>query len=264
VSVITTVKNGDKFIERLIVNLKLQTLQNFELIVVDDGSTDNTLSLLTQVLKTESVSFNCITIKTEGVGRAAALDLGVKNSQADYIAILDVDDAWHPQKLEKQLSCIDKPGLDLIATKSVLFQDDSELTFEQVSEEYVLKDITIQMMLMKNHICHSSVLIKRDICKYNLKQKSQIDYELWLSLLRDGYKIAALEDELTFHRIHEDQSFESKMGKAYIFRAKKLVLKCAIKSRNYKYIPYILIKSILSFILSRGIRQKLLKVISRW
>ena len=106
VSVIIPTYNRAKLIKRSILSVLNQTYQNFEIIVVDDGSADDTKSVVE--------SFNNPKIRyirhDINKGQSAARNTGIKNAKGKYIAFQDSDDEWLPEKLEKQMSCFESPS----------------------------------------------------------------------------------------------------------------------------------------------------------
>src|SRR5690625_519263 len=99
ISIICTVKNGEKTIKETLKSVIDQTLKNWEFIIVDDGSEDNTLNILKTIEKTDA-RFKIV--KTSGIGRGKALNLALHYSKGKYVANIDADDLMHPQKLSIQ------------------------------------------------------------------------------------------------------------------------------------------------------------------
>ena len=112
-SVIVPVYNGEKFIDKAIESVFAQTVSDWELIIVNDGSSDNTLSVLEKYADNEKIKI--ISQKNSGV--SVARNNGVKNSKGDYIAFLDADDVWYENHLEVMKNMTDKyPDAGLIGT----------------------------------------------------------------------------------------------------------------------------------------------------
>src|SRR5437588_128820 len=104
VSVVVPVRNGRKFLAQGLETVLGQTLPPGELIVVDDGSTDDTAEI--------ARGFGARVISNSGCGASAARNTGVAASRADIIAFLDHDDLWEPPKLERQIALmVEQPGL---------------------------------------------------------------------------------------------------------------------------------------------------------
>lgn len=253
VSIITTVKNGSKYILETLESIKNQTYQEFEHIVVDDGSTDNTVQLLKD-FQERNPNYKLFVFQPGNLGRGKALNFAVSKANFDWVAIIDADDIWHPQKLEAQANILKRnTDISVLATKTGLFSD--SIVFNRF-EEFTENRIAIKSLLYVNSVSHSSVVIKKDCAWYNESRTSQFDYELWLRLGFDKKKkIAIIKEELNFHRIHLNQSFESKGGNKYVLNGYKLMSQYAIK--NLLLLPWAIntIKLIFKLLLPRKIKM---------
>jgi len=115
VSVIIPAYNSEKYISDTIDSVLNQTYKNLEIIVVDDGSTDNTEKVVKEKLSNFS---NFKFLKQCNLGSAEARNLGIRNSNGNYIAFLDADDLWLPQKIEKQIKFfLNNPDYGLVFTR---------------------------------------------------------------------------------------------------------------------------------------------------
>ena len=108
ISVIIPCFNSESFIRDCINSVLMQNYKNKEIIVIDDGSTDDTLIVLEEFAKTVTI------LKQGNQGAASARNLGIKHSRGSFIALLDSDDIWKPDKLEKQMVTIVETNLDLV------------------------------------------------------------------------------------------------------------------------------------------------------
>lgn len=108
VSVVIPCFNSELYIEDCVRSVLQQTYQKIEIILIDDGSTDDTLS------KVKSFETKIKILKKKNEGAASARNLGIQNSIGSYIAFLDSDDVWHPEKIEKQLRLMTEKNLDLV------------------------------------------------------------------------------------------------------------------------------------------------------
>jgi teichuronic acid biosynthesis glycosyltransferase TuaG len=257
ISVLTTVKNGEPFILEMLNSVRNQMHVAFEHIVVDDGSMDNTFSVLKK-FKEEFKTYNLVLIKTQGIGRGRALNLGVSKAQTDWIAIIDADDIWHKMKLKIQCQIIEEhKNIDVLGANTDLFSKSEELVENnEVNNDIIIKKLD-KMLLYSNQISHSSVLIKKELCNYDENRKSQFDYELWLRLKKNGYVLARTKSVLSFHRIHEMQQFESKMKNIYRIRSFKLKVYYSFLELNIKAIFYNTFKLIFDLLFPRMIRLKI-------
>lgn len=204
VSVIIPTYNRGSFIKETINSVLNQTYQNFEILVIDDGSTDNTKEIV-HSFNDQRIQY--IHQKHSGFP-AVARNTGMKIAKGEYIAFLDSDDLWFPQKLEKQMKLFEiYPGKLLISTNGIIFPVKPYIRFLDFKRD---KIISLNELLRKNIIINSSVLMKRSIINEigfldeNSALKSGQDYDYWLRLLK--YKensILILKDILVKYRDHE-------------------------------------------------------------
>ncbi len=103
VSIVVTCYNYGKYVARCLASIQNQTFPDFEVIIVDDGSTDNSELQIRPFLQDKRFRF----IKQKNGGQANAKNRGVKESKAELIAFLDADDLWEEEKLEKQIKLFD-------------------------------------------------------------------------------------------------------------------------------------------------------------
>ena len=121
VSIVMPVFNKDRFLVQTLCSVVNQSYRNWECIIVDDGSTDSSLS----VAKTffERTKFNYKVISITNSGQAAARNRGVSECRGDYVAFLDGDDLWHPDKLEKQVQLMENnPDVSMVLAGYVIFE----------------------------------------------------------------------------------------------------------------------------------------------
>lgn len=256
ISVITTVKNGELYILDTLNSVKGQSFTSFEHVLIDDGSTDQTVPLILD-FKKKNPHYNLILFKKGQIGRGKALSLAVSKSKGKWLAILDADDIWHPRKLELQNKIIEENKIDVLATETKLFYKNNELMFD--IEEYMAGKLQINYYSLKdflrsNVFSHSSVLIRKELCRYDENRKSQFDYDLWFRLMKKRYVFAKIKTPLSYHRIHQNQSFESKMKKAYRIRSYKLKAINCIESKDFSSLLYNTVKLFFDLVLPRKAR----------
>ena len=127
VSVIIPLYNKQDYIEETLSSVKSQSFQNYECIIVDDGSTDNSAQLVREFIIKHNLSWTLITRENEG--QAKARNLGVTFSNAEYLAFLDSDDMWSLDKLETQLNQIESnPGCVMVLSNYLIFNEASGKT----------------------------------------------------------------------------------------------------------------------------------------
>ncbi len=259
ISVLTTVKNANEFIRESLESVYNQTYKNYEHIIVDDGSTDDTVVIINDFMN-EFKDHKIKMILTKGIGRSAALNLGVSNSGSDWIAIIDGDDLWHPQKLLTQVHNI-KNEIDVLVTGSSLFQKTNDILFGDVSNITLMK-ISNKMLLRSNQLSHSTAIIKKSLCLYDETRLSQLDYELWLRLISADKGLYKIDVILGYHRIHQNQSFEGKQGKIYRWRSFKLKFYYSLISRDIFAAFYNVVKLTFDLLLPRQFRLFIRNVIN--
>lgn len=239
ISVISTVKNGENTIGETIKSLLAQSYSNWELVIIDDGSTDSTNEIIKKFMKYDE---RIKLIETKGIGRGRALNLAVSKAEAKYIANIDADDLYHPKKLEIQLEYLKNyPQFFLISTNINIIYANEKSEWGKIDIENVeVEDITVRNF-KKNLVDHSSIICKKEklieIGGYNEKRKSQFDYELWLRAAYLNEKIGKINLKLVSKRIHENQSFERKRFK-HLLRSITLQIQYIIKDKKLHLIFY--------------------------
>jgi glycosyltransferase involved in cell wall biosynthesis len=200
VTVNMPVYNAEKFIEDAITSLLVQSYNNIEIVIVDDGSTDNTLSIIKRFTDKR---INLIQ-NHSNKGITYSRNLALENSNGEYIAIQDSDDISNIDRIKTQVDCFRKnPDLDIIATWADLITEKGEFTGESFVYDY--SDCEVPTVLMfENCIIHSTVMIKSAILKkekYDMHYQIAEDYQLWYRLAsRYNYRI--LKKKLIKYRHH--------------------------------------------------------------
>lgn len=226
VSIICTVKNGEKTIEETIRSVNHQTYENWELIIVDDGSTDNTLSIINRFAQADA---RIKVIETSGIGRGRALNLALEHCQGNYIANVDVDDPMHPERIRLQLNALkNHPDYDLIATATEIIIDNEKPKWKKVHVANEVPSIVKinSKLLIKNPISHSSVMFTKQSIRltdgYSCHIPSQFDYDLWMKMDAKKLNLGYTDLPLSSKRIHRDQSFENKKRLKYLLHSLKI------------------------------------------
>lgn len=247
ISIICTVKNAEQTIAKTIESVINQSYKNWELIIVDDGSTDGTIEILK---KYELTDERIVVIETEGIDRGRALNKAIQNTNGKYICNIDADDLIHPLKLEIQYNCMkEHPEYFLLSTESQIIYENETPEWSEInvnSKEFKIEKIN-NSIFFDNPIGHSSIMMKKDnllqIGCYNEDRKSQLDYELWLRAYCNNLKLGKINEKLTAKRIHKNQSYENKKRLLYIYRNAKLKINYILKNDQKK--RYILLAIIL-------------------
>lgn len=199
VSVVLPVWNGEQYLSEAIGSILAQSFEDFELIVVDDGSTDSTPGIISSFRDSRLHP-----IRLPHLGLVAALNAGIDQAQAEWIARQDADDVSHPDRLQKQWAAIQRcPTAVLSHTGVDIIEGESKRRLPGV---FPKSQAWLALLLCThNPITHSSVLFKKSaaqsVAGYRGADYPAEDYALWGRLLEVGTIVGTAEPLLTF-RIH--------------------------------------------------------------
>ena len=208
VSVIVTCYNKEKYIADTIISVLKQTYEKLELIIINDGSTDNSLEIIK--------SFTDIRLKlidTINSGVNAARNKGILASQGSIIAFLDGDDIWHRLKIESQLQYLTSNNLDMCFCDYDTIDDSGQInhSFEKVNfplfnyEKLKSKILGGNVILGSASSVIASKAIIDKIGLFDEKLKWGEDWEYWMRMVFYTQKIGFLEKQLTFLRFGINQ-----------------------------------------------------------
>lgn len=208
VSVIMPAYNMERFIDQAIRSVMDQTMTDWELLVIDDGSTDDTCAIV------ERLACQDCRIRLyrnpENLGVAKTRNRGFELSRGEYVALLDSDDLWLPEKLEKQLALAKRTGAELVYCSYAIV----DAGLEKVREDYLVPErADFETLLKENVIGCSTVLLRRELTRDHRFEPAYLheDYVLWLELLRQGYSAAGCTEPLTKWRlIANSRSFDKR------------------------------------------------------
>ncbi|MDA1000249.1 MAG: glycosyltransferase [bacterium] len=218
ISVIITAYNAESFILESVESILRQTEPDLECIVVDDGSGDRTSAVLREM------SDPRVRLISPGrVGRGRALNLGIEQSQGEFIAIQDADDLSHPRRLEIERTILEKESaFSGLGTGQILFRGAEAPAWDMTkdpAEGRELHDIS-STLLYRNHLSHTSFMVRRSALEsagfYDAGRKDLFDWDLYLRLVMKGHKIGKLDFPLAAKRIHGGQFFEVRSRLAYV------------------------------------------------
>ena len=208
VSVITPVFNCEKYIERTLNSVFSQTYKNIEIVLVDDQSKDRSAEIIERfkVTHPEIVYFLQPENKGAGYARNKALEL----ARGQYVAFLDADDMWKPDKIEKQVKLLnEKNGGFCFTAIEMIDGDDKVIKVKRKVKE----QIDYKFLLSNTMIPTSGVLVDRIIkgdFRMHLRRGGQ-DYATWLRLLRDGSLAYGIDEALVSYRIDGKSLSSNKM-----------------------------------------------------
>lgn len=210
VSVIITVYNGLPFLSNAIDALLMQEYSDFELIILNDGSSDGTEKLLFKYSSNENVTI----INSKRIGRAKALNLAIERSEGAYIAINDCDDISEPNRLSIQVSFLDKnKEYVLIGSRIKLIDLSNNSILDDLDSKRPLFDEQIRNYFYKGQpIEHSSVMFRKSaydkVRGYNEKNDFLIDRDFFLRISKIG-KLRNLDMILVNKGLSNSQFFKT-------------------------------------------------------
>ena len=158
ISIIMAAYNAEKTIKQAINSVLSQTYTNFELLVVNDCSKDRTVELVKDIVAKDSRVRLISNVKNSGVSYTRKH--GLEEAKGDWIAILDSDDAWEPEKLEKQIELQRRTNADLLFTGSA-FMDSEGHPIDWYL--HAPKEVTYRQLLKQNVLSNSSALVRKEL-----------------------------------------------------------------------------------------------------
>lgn len=204
VSVVMSVFNGEEFLSETIDSVLNQSFRDFEFVIVDDGSTDATADILSKYALRDG---RIRVLRNGKKGRAASLNLGITLANGKYVANTDADDLAMPERLEEQVAFMERnPEVGALGGAFELITDSGEV-IDIIRRPF--EDSEIRSVILRyNPICHSSVLLRKDIVLalggYRSIFVPSEDYDLWLRMSEQS-RLANLNNVLVQYRIHANQ-----------------------------------------------------------
>lgn len=198
VSIITPVYNAERFINETVQSIIEQKYENFELLLIDDYSTDHSLAIMNSFAEVDSrikvlqTPFNS--------GAAVARNVGLENARGQYVAFVDSDDKWKKNKLKEQIEAMKKNNYNFTYTNFEIVSETNELIKEKVD---LPEKLDYRALLKNTAIACSTVVIDRSVFgdfKMPVVRKGQ-DTATWLMLLRDGETAHLVNKVLGSYRI---------------------------------------------------------------
>lgn len=208
VSVIIPSYNHAQFVKKTINSILCQTLKSLEVIIIDDCSTDNSLSEINSIKDKRIKKF----FLNENIGTVKAINLGISKAIGKYIAIVGSDDIWEKDKLEKQINILenDKDIGACFSWANVVDENDQiQKMCSTINSDIFLQKNRTQGQWLRyffenaNCLCHSSSLIRKEVYNnlgnYNLVYRQLHDFEYWIRII-NKYKIFIIQEPLVKYR----------------------------------------------------------------
>ena len=197
VSIVVPVYNCEKFIRQTINTVKKQTYNNWELLLVNDCSTDRSKEIIIKELKDDD-RIKLLELEKNS-GAAIARNKGIENARGKYIAFLDSDDIWLPEKLKEQIKFINKPDIAIVFSNYEKINEAGK----RAAREIIAPPLVDYYQLLKgNCIGCLTVLYDTDkVGKMYFKNVRHEDCVLWLSILKKGYKAQNTNTVTALYRV---------------------------------------------------------------
>lgn len=212
IDVVIPVYNGAKFILKALESVAQQSLAPNKIIVIDDGSTDNTNKLISEYIKNSKVVVQLV--KKQNGGLSSARNAGIRESTAEFVAFLDADDVWEKNKLEKQIGIYQKTefkNLALVYCNYDVIDSNGIIKYKNYKaplDKKRMRGMVFKKLLERNQITSSGsgVLIKREIFNtvglFDEKLRFAEDWDMWLRIA-EKYEVDFVPETLVHIRKHD-------------------------------------------------------------
>lgn len=258
VSIITPTYNSAKYLPRAVTSALNQTYPDLELIVINDGSTDDTQEILKPYFKDKRLKY----FYQSNRGIASARNLGIEKSSGRFIAFLDADDEFLPTKIERQLKTLkEKPDYGVCYSDILHFYDTNPRKFFHHRYSYPSGNL-FEPLLKKQFINPLSVFVRREVIeKYGLFDETlrhTEDWDLWLRWAWAGVKFYYLNEILAYYlatgankmsRLEHEPGMKENSLKAFIKIQNKLNFEDQKKYHFDKIIKKLKAKTILAYLM---------------
>lgn len=200
VSIVIPAFNAEKYIRESIDSILTQTFKNYEIIVVDDGSTDGTRIIIQQSYP--SVRY----FLQKNGGPAKARNVGIKEARGEYIAFLDADDFWLPTKLEKQIQYFNQhPEVSFIFTENSMFDEKGIVRHTLQKRDRLLKRDIVRSIFMSSYLATPTVIVRKTVFEevgyFEENLFAAEDDNMWMRIAMK-FKVGLIDEPLTMVRIN--------------------------------------------------------------
>ena len=211
VSIITPCHNSEDYLDECITSVLAQTYKNWEMIIVDDNSSDSSCALINSYSKRDD-RIKPLFLK-ENLGPAMARNNAINNAQGKYIAFLDSDDIWLPEKLELQINFMKNNNYSFVFSSYSVISDDKKSMYTIIAPETIS-----YRRYLKNTIigCLTVVLDKEKFKSIKMPNlRSSHDMATWLNLLKECGSAYGIQQNLAIYRDHKSSNTSNKFNAAY-------------------------------------------------
>lgn len=209
VSIIIPTFNSEKFIRACMESVQNQSYENWEMILVDDASTDTTVDLITKLSESDTrIHWHQLKVNS---GTGVARNLALSHAQGRYIAFLDADDLWMPEKLEKQIDFLQKKQIPFTFSSYDCIDEEGRPLFKRVVPP---QNMTYSQLFFCNYVGNLTAIYdshffgKIPISSIRKRQ----DWMHWLTVLKKIKKAEAVPESLAYYRVRDNSISASKIS----------------------------------------------------
>jgi glycosyltransferase EpsE len=243
-SIVMSVYNNEKTLSLTVDSVLNQTYKNFEFIIVNDCSTDNSYKIIKKYKEQDN---RIIVIKNPiNLGLAKSLNIAFSHAQYNYISRMDADDICEPNRFKVQLEyMLAHPEIDILGSNATLIDMDSGVIGK--TDVPLNHDSIIKALEYRNPMIHPTIMMKREVLEtlggYDKKLRKAQDLDLWHRATKAGFKFANLSDCLIQYRVDLDKPTKT------ILKGFWVSFSNAIKSRSVKGIAFSMIDLVKYFLI---------------
>jgi glycosyltransferase involved in cell wall biosynthesis len=244
VTAIVPTYNYGRFVTQAVESVLAQTYPNVEILVVDDGSTDDTRERLRPYA--DRIRY----IYQENQSVAAARNTGIQAAKGDLIAFLDADDLWHPHKLEVQVRYLtDHPSIKLVAVERLAPSAESWPPLANIGHARA-RPITVEELVLQPHFAPSGVLARKQcfdtVGFFDTTLRNAEDYDMWIRIACH-FPVVKLEVPLWWYRVHGNNKSQVpgrqeaaglRVLEKTFAKASPLHARWLLKRKTYSYAAY--------------------------
>ena len=267
VSVILPAYNCQQYVGKAIQSVLQQTFTDFELIIINDGSTDQTETSILQFTDPRIIYLQ----NPENKGLIYTLNRAIELAKGNYIARMDSDDICVQERLSKQKGYLDGHSETTMVASTINFIDASgnDKGIWSLDRKTISPAVIRDEMPFENCIAHPSIMIRADILrklKYDPRQVNIEDYDLWLRLLNRGHVIGKINEPLLWYRVHGDSITHVHLKKKNFFfkhlrMKRKFLAKEILSGRVNGFTLKVIASTIVDFI--KGTGKEVKKIVGK-
>ncbi len=212
VSIIVPTYNYVAYIRGAVESALAQTYRPVEIIVVDDGSTDNIKEVLSDYIASDKINY----IYQENKGLAGARNTGINASRGDYICFLDSDDLIHEKKTEIQVKSLEENPEYGVAFSDFSYIRDHDLSSLIPANVKYSGELNFSKIISGEYMVIHAALIRREVFErvgyFDESLRKCEDYDFWLRIAMKGIRFLFIDQVLAYYRLHEGQMVQDKIG----------------------------------------------------